>query len=412
MATKTRGSATNTKQSTTAELAHAVEKDTKPLQEFFTKFGNDWSMTLAAALAYNLLTAIFPIAVALIAIAGLILGTLQPNAQDQLIGAIQKAFPSAINSGDLIKTILQQLAKASGFLGIIAVLVAVFGGSRLFILIEGCFDIIYRVRPRTLIPQNIMAIGMLLLFIVLVPIMFFASSAPAFVLSILQKTPLSLIPGSPIIFGLGGILGSLLVSFVLFEAIYIVVPNQRISFRNSWRGAAFAAILMQIYLTLFPLYAARFLGGYVGQAGFAVILLAFFYYFAVILLLGAEVNAYFSEGVRPIPNDLVTFVSTMAGRLNRDFPTAEAPSHQNAKPTVSADKAHIADTLKEERQVQEKNAQKQQRIAVSNLSRDQARQKAPRTQSPSKLTTALEVIAGSALAMIIELLRLRQKHRP
>ena len=411
MATKTRGPATTTKQHTTAELAHAVEKDTKSLQEFFTKFGNDWSMTLAAALAYNLLTAIFPIAVALIAIAGFILGTLQHNAQDQLIADIQKAFPSAINSGDLIKTILQQLAKASGFLGIIAVLVAVFGGSRLFILIEGCFDIIYRVRPRTLIPQNIMAIGMLLLFIVLVPIMVFASTGPALVLSILQKTPLGLIPGSPVIFGLGGILGSLLVSFILFEAIYIVVPNQRISFRNSWLGAVIAAVLMQIYLTLFPLYAARFLGGYVGQAGFAVILLAFFYYFAVILLFGAEVNAYFSEGVRPIPNDLVTFVSTMAGRLNRDFPTAESSSHQSAKPTVNADKAHIADTLKQERHTQEKNAQKQQRIVATNLSRDKKEtQKAVHPRGPSKVTTALEVIAGSALAMIIELLRLRQKH--
>ncbi|HZU03465.1 MAG TPA: YihY/virulence factor BrkB family protein, partial [Ktedonobacteraceae bacterium] len=218
------------------------------------------------------------------------------------------------------------------------------------------------------------------------------------------------IPGSGAIFGLGSILGSLLVSFILFEAIYIVVPNQHISFRNSWLGAVVAAIALQIYLTLFPLYAARFLGGYVGQAGFAVILLAFFYYFAVILLIGAEVNAFFAERVRPIPNDLVTFVSTMAGRLNRDFPTAESASHQNPKPTVRADDAHIADTLKQERQVQEKNAQKQQRIAVSNLSRDQARQKAPRTQSPSKLTTALEVIAGSALAMIIALLRLRQKH--
>src|SRR5438309_9845997 len=163
MATKTREPATNTKHHTTAGLAHAVQKDTKSLQEFFTKFGNDWSMTLAAALAYNLLTAIFPIAVALIAIAGFILGTLDPHAQDQLIAAIQGVFPSAIHSGDLIKTILQQLAKASGLLGTIAVLVAVFGGSRLFILIEGCFDIIYRVRPRTVIRQNVMAIAMLLL---------------------------------------------------------------------------------------------------------------------------------------------------------------------------------------------------------------------------------------------------------
>src|SRR6266581_2216270 len=123
MAIKTREPATNTKHHTTARLAHAVQKDTKSLQEFFTKFGNDWSMTLAAALAYNLLTAIFPIAVALIAIAGFILGTLDPKAQDQLIAAVQNVFPTAINSADLIKTILQQLAKASGFLSIIAVLV-------------------------------------------------------------------------------------------------------------------------------------------------------------------------------------------------------------------------------------------------------------------------------------------------
>jgi YihY family inner membrane protein len=409
MATKTRESASNTKQFTTGEVVQTVEKQTKPLQEFFTKFSNDWSMNLAAALAYNLLTAIFPIAVALLAIGGFILGGLDPNAQANLIKAIQSAFPSTIQSGDVIRTILQQLAKASGFLGIIAVLLAIFGGSRLFILIEGCFDLIYRVRARTLIRQNIMAIGMLLLFIILVPIMLFASSGPAIVFSILQKTPLGLIPGIGIIFGLGGVLGSLLVSFILFVSIYIVVPNQRISFGHSWRGAAVAAIAMQIYLTLFPLYASRFLGGYVGQVGFAVILLAFFYYFAVILLLGAEVNAFFSEGVRPIPNDLVTFVSTMAGRLNRDLPSAESPSHVSAKPTVKADDAHIAASLQKERQIRGQNAQKQQAIAARGLAHDKEVKQAPQAQGPSKLTTALEVIAGSALAMIIELLRRRQK---
>jgi YihY family inner membrane protein len=409
MATQTRESATNTKQSTTSEVVQTVEKETKPLQEFFTKFSNDWSMNLAAALAYNLLIAIFPIAVALLAIGGFILGGLDPHAQANLIKAIQSALPSTIQSGDVIRTILQQLAKASGFLGIIAVLLAIFGGSRLFILIEGCFDLIYRVRPRPLIRQNIMAIGMLLLFIVLVPIMVFASSIPALVISILQKTSLNHVQGIGIVFSFVGILGSLLVSFVLFEAIYIVVPNQRISFRNSWRGAVFAAIAMQIYLILFPLYTSRFLGGYVGQVGFAVILLAFFYYFAVILLLGAEVNAFFSEGIHPLPNDIVTFVSTMAGRLNRDLPSAESSSHQNAKPTEKADDAHIAATLQQERQTREKNAQKQQAIAASGLAHDKEAPKAPHAQGPSKLTTVVEVIAGSALAMIIELLRLRQK---
>src|SRR6202047_3600603 len=43
-----------------------------------------------------------------------------------------------------------------------------------------------------------------------------------------------------------------LVCRLLLEAIYIVVPNQRISFRHSWRGAVVAAVLLQLYLSLFP----------------------------------------------------------------------------------------------------------------------------------------------------------------
>ena len=42
---------------------------------------------------------------------------------------------------------------------------------------------------------------------------------------------------------------------------------------------------------------------------------------AVILLLGAEVNAFFAEGVRAIPNDVATFVSLMAAQLHKDVHT-------------------------------------------------------------------------------------------
>ena len=58
----------------------------------------------------------------------------------------------------------------------------------------------------------------------------------------------------------------------------------------------------------FLLYVANFLRGYDGQVGFAIVLLAFFYYFAVILLLGAEVNAFFAEGKHATSADLATLV--------------------------------------------------------------------------------------------------------
>lgn len=177
--------------------------------------------------------------------------------------------------------------------------------------------------------QNVMAFAMLLLFIILVPIMVVAAAGPALVFSVLQNTPLGQIPGSKVFFSLGGIVGGLIAAYILFQAIFIVVPNQKISFRNSWLGAVVAAILLQAYLILFPLYVARFLTGYAGQTLGLVILLVFFYYFAVILLLGAEVNAFFAEGVKATPFDLVTMVHVMTSHL----PTSEQEVKQEATAT-------------------------------------------------------------------------------
>src|SRR5689334_17445787 len=101
---------------------------------------------------------------------------------------------------------------------------------------------------------------------------------------------------------------------MLFRVIYIVVPNQKISFRESWLGAVVAAVLLEIYLALFPSFVAHFLGIFVGTLGL-LILLIFFYYFALILFLGAEVNAFFAQGLRETPQDLVTMVHTMTIHL-------------------------------------------------------------------------------------------------
>lgn len=174
--------------------------------------------------------------------------------------------------------------------------------------------------------------------------MVFASAAPSILFSsLVANLPfLKSIPGSSFfLLSLGGILGALIAAFLLFEVIYLVVPNQKISFRNSWPGAVCAAIATEVVLTIFPLIIRLLFGSYAGPIGFAVILLLFFYIFSMLLLLGAEVNASFFEGVRPIPNDLVTFLSTMAGKLNKDFPAAEASVHVDTKPTDRADKAHV-----------------------------------------------------------------------
>src|ERR1700730_1328082 len=93
MAATTKKSHTDTNQHPSSGAVQDVEKDVKPFQAFFTKFNNDWSMNLSAALAYNLLMAMFPIAIAILSIIGFSLGSLDPQAQSMLITNIHQVLP-------------------------------------------------------------------------------------------------------------------------------------------------------------------------------------------------------------------------------------------------------------------------------------------------------------------------------
>jgi YihY family inner membrane protein len=386
-----------------------LQQEVTTVQGFVNKFNNDWSMTFAGTLAYSLLGAMLPILIALIAILGFILGAIRLGNIRDITNQIAQIFPQAANQSATIDLAFQQLQKSAGWLGLIAVLLAIFGGSRLFIGIEGCLDIVYRVRPRTLIRQNLMALAMLLLFIILIPIMIFASSAPTFFFSALQNTPIKDIPGMGLLFSLGGILGAFIAAFILMWSIYIIVPNQKISLRNSWCGAFVTAILLELFLTLFPTYIARFMNSYTGQIGFAIILLAFFYYFAVILILGAEINAYFFEKVHPLPNDLATFVSTMAGRLEHDTPPVEGQPHQNPRPTEKADDAHIESAKQKSEQSLQSVSYEQSPPRSSPAQR--AKKPAKKASGPHypRWLATLEVALGSALVALIEWFRLRRR---
>lgn len=261
----------------------AIE-DAATFGEFWLKFLNDWTFNFASGLAYHLLMAMLPIAIAVAAIVGFIEGDLSHTAQQGLITAMSTIFPSVLGP-DILAPALVLLRKDAGFLGIIAIVLALYSGSRLFSCMEDCFAIIYHTPTRSFWGQNAMALVMLLAFILLIPVMLLASSI-----------------------GMGGLVGGLVASLILFQAIYMIVPNQKISWRKSWRGTLVAAVALQIYIALFPLYIRHFLGSYTGNTGFAIILLLFFYYFALILLIGAEVNAFYAEGVRAKPRNIAEIV--------------------------------------------------------------------------------------------------------
>src|SRR5712692_3653158 len=273
--------------STTPEVVKTGLMGFKSLQAFITKFNNDWVLSLASGLAFNLMVAIIPIIIAIIALAGFIYGGLNPAIQEELIQHIQSIFPPPIPSQEIVGLALNALNKDAGVLGIIAIVTAIIGGSGLFVAMEGQFDIIYQIRTRGIIQQYIMALGMLLVFVILAPLMLFANSIPTVVHSFVQKTPLgqSQIASSGFGFDFLTIFCGFLATWILIEIIYLVVPNQHISFRESWFGALLAAVAIQAYLQIFPFYVTHFLSGYTGTIGFAIIFVFFFFFFAAILLI-------------------------------------------------------------------------------------------------------------------------------
>src|SRR6185312_5517090 len=106
------------KQSGLRTLLEKINANTKPLQGFFNKFNNYWDMNSAAGLAYNLITAIVPIFVALIAIVGLTIGNLNAQATANLIARIQQIFPESLHTTDIVGIALKSLSQRAGALGI------------------------------------------------------------------------------------------------------------------------------------------------------------------------------------------------------------------------------------------------------------------------------------------------------
>ncbi len=301
---------TNTVQSGVSQAAHTATRSAGSSKDFLKKIQHDWATHLAQALAFSLLTALIPIAILLFAIFGLFVGTLSKSASNQLIGHVAKALPGPLSSQQFLTSAINKLSSSSGLLIFVAIVVALIFGSRLFVLMEMCFDVIYRLQPRSFVQKNLIAIGMLILFVIFTPFLVLASTVPEFVLSILQNT---VIGSNNAITTIFGVLSSLIVSFLLFEAFYVFIPNRTENvnsimyrFRTSWKGALVAAIVLQLMLQFFPTYVRLFTKGYVGQVGLVLAVVAFFYLFALIILLGAEVNAFFEEGVRPAANNLIS----------------------------------------------------------------------------------------------------------
>ncbi|GCE18437.1 YihY/virulence factor BrkB family protein [Dictyobacter kobayashii] len=294
-----------------SDASQTIQGGTKDARNFVKKFYHDWSLHLTQALTFGLVTSVIPLGMLLVAIVGSLIGSLNGHARDQFVKQLQGMLPPQILPAQITSSALQKFSQGSGIWILVSVIAAIFFGSRLFTLLEACFDIIYRVPQRPAKQKNILAIIMVLVFMVLTPLLVLTSLVPEHLVSILQNTPIS--SSSSMLNKIAGVVSSLIVSFLLFEIIYTFIPNRKGTVKNRLRasvlGSVTAAIVLQLGLILFPLYIHTYTSGVVSQIAFALIFMLFFYVISLVTLIGATVNAYFVENVQPTPNDFVTRAS-------------------------------------------------------------------------------------------------------
>jgi uncharacterized BrkB/YihY/UPF0761 family membrane protein len=205
-----------------------------------------------------------------------------------------------------VQAVAAHLKESVGLLLVVGLVAAVVAGSRLFITLEGCFGIIFRLRGRDPLRQNRMAFGMLALYLVVVPVVFLISILPTGLVAQVDphgRSPLGVVLSDGV-----RVLIWFAAALLFFGVTYAFVPHRRGHWRTwgrNWKGTVVAAVLLVLYEGLFRVYEGTLLhaDNYGTIAAFALVILLFLYYLAFILLLGAEINSW-AAGQRATAADL------------------------------------------------------------------------------------------------------------
>jgi membrane protein len=260
---------------------------------FFKKVMDDQAPNLATLLAWGTLSALLPLLLGVLSVAGIVLRDQQRL--DDLYKTLLVLVPQQ-TAGPIVDA-LDSVRKASAAsAGIVAVLLLLFNGSSFFSNMASVFDQAYHVDSRNFIMQRVVSIVML----VVTTLLLVVSTLAAGLSSVVGNVQVGL-PIGPILGSIVGLLISILSAFVLFLLIYKVLPNARQGWRDVLPGAVLAAALLFVISQMFPLYLALFPPNH-AYAVFGVFLVFTFwlYLLGFVLVLGAELNAFLVEPARSV----------------------------------------------------------------------------------------------------------------
>jgi membrane protein len=270
------------------------------LKRTFKGFSEDDCPTMAAALSYYTVFSLPPLLVLLLTLLGAVL-----DPQD-IQGTIEAQMRDAMGTGgaDQVRTILANADRpgAGGLVPtILSVLALLLGATGVFGQLQAALNKAWGVAPdpdkggiKTMLVKRVFGIGMVLglAFILLVSLVVSAMLS-AFGEELGRFLPSGL--SAPVLEAINFV-ASLAVIALLFGAIFKVLPDAEIAWRDVAVGAVVTALLFVAGKFALGLYLGRSNPGEAfGAAGALALMLVWIYYSSMIVLLGAEFTQVWAE---------------------------------------------------------------------------------------------------------------------
>ncbi|CAN5422065.1 YihY/virulence factor BrkB family protein [soil metagenome] len=263
---------------------------------------------LASAVAFSALLSIAPLLFIALGVASLAVG------DDSGRASVQHDLARWIGnqSAQTIMSLLDH-ARATGrstAATVVGAVVLAYASTRLFSQMKGALDHMWDVHPKSAksVRQKVVGQarkrGLALLLVVFVGVLIIAVVAAKTVLAV----SLHLLPDGEerALWRAGEMVVSLGTTTLMFAALFKILPDAKLAWRDAWRGALVTSILFSVGTTLVSLYLGhKTLDVLYGPGGSLVLLLLWVQYSAQVFFLGAALTGELARrrGSAILPNE-------------------------------------------------------------------------------------------------------------
>ncbi|MDQ6892292.1 MAG: YihY/virulence factor BrkB family protein [Acidobacteriota bacterium] len=259
------------------------------------------AMSQSASLAFFTLVSLAPLLVLVVSVAGSAFGRVA--VRHELVGQFQRLMgkEQAVAVEKILKTASQSGGR--GLAGVVGIGTLIFGATAVFAQLQSSLNRMWDVQPKPgsgilgLLKKRLLSLALIvgLGFLLLVSLAFSAAMNAS------QEYFRARLPLPALLLDVAGTVFSFLIFTLLFAAVFRILPDIEIPWRDVWVGALATSFLFSIGKWAIGLYLGRTaLGSAYGAAASAIVLLFWVYYASMLVLLGAAFTRVHSRHRREL----------------------------------------------------------------------------------------------------------------